>query len=324
MKTARNLFCIIVISLFASHFVSAQKKETISVDSLIDTKSNTKLCRELRAGKAMLLPEPKYPADAKSAKIGGTIQVSVLTDESGNVLEIEKISGNKILQGASIISAMKSKFVPTLCDGVKIRVSATITYTFLSGALTENYVSITKIEDFADVKTDSEFYAAILDLTENYKLAYGYADGNFHAESSLTRGDFVEFLRLTLDTLSVRAKFANKNLRESGVYSSFNPQKITLISKIKELNSKAPYFDSVKLLLQNYDIVLTNENLEFQGAKALTQNELIDLWKQIFGEDAVPVNFTKTENFERVISRGDFAVFLQESLGVLTYKLLPQ
>jgi TonB family protein len=320
---ARNLFYLIIFFLFSAQNFSAQKKETVGAAASLSAKSVGTKCKDLRLGKALLLPEPKYPSEAKQAKIGGTIEVSVELDENGNVLETEKIFGNKVLQGTAIVAAMKAKFVPTLCDGVKTRVSAVITYTFTPGDLLGKYVSVSKIEEFADVKSDSQFFTAILDLTENYRLAFGYADGSFHAELPLTRGDFAHFLRLTLDLLSARAKFANKDLRRNGIFSAFNPQKIASVGKIKELKTKEPFYDSVKILLENYDVSPVNENSEFAGNKPLTQNELIDLWTRIFGEEDVPVNFKKTENFERIISRGDFAVFLQESLGVLTYKLLP-
>jgi TonB family protein len=319
----RNLFYLIVILLFVSPCVSAQKKETITVSASVSANEAGKKCTDLRLGKALSLPAPKYPSEAKSAKIGGTIEITVEIDEGGNVLRVENISGNKFLQGAASFAAMKSKFVSTLCDGVKTRAAGIITYVFLPNDLMESYFTAAKIEEFSDVKSDSQFYPAILDLTENYHLAFGYADGNFHAESSLTRGDFAHFLRLTLDLLAARAKFSGKNLRETGIVSALNPQKIVAVNKIEDLKSKEPFFDSVKILLQNYDIALVNETSEFRGKSPLTQNEVIDLWTRIFGAEAVPVNFKKTENFERVISRGDFALFLQESLGVLTYKLLP-
>lgn len=320
---ARNLFYLIIILIFASPIVSAQKKESITVSATVNGQISGKKCRDVRLGQALLLPAPKYPSEAKSAKIGGTIEISVEIDENGNVLRVENISGNKLLQGAAIVAAMKSKFSSTLCDGVKSRVSGVIRYVFLPNALQESYVTAAKIEEFSDLKTDSQFYPAILDLTENYRLAFGYADGNFHSEMPLTRGDFAHFLRLTVDLLASKAKFANKNLRETGIVSALNAQKIISVNKIEDLKSKEPFFDSVKILLQNYDIALIDENSQFRGAAPLTQNEVIDLWTRIFGVEAIPVNFKKTENFERVISRGDFAVFLQESLGVLTYKLLP-
>jgi TonB family protein len=319
----RELFYLIIILLFASLCVSAQKKETITVSASVEAVGGGKKCADLRRGTALSLSLPKYPSEAKAAKVGGTIEITVEIDESGTVLRVEKISGNKILQGAAIVAAMKSKFVSTLCDGVKTRVSGIIKYVFLPNDLMESYFSAVKIEEFADVKNDSQFYPAILDLTENYRLAFGYADGNFHAESPLTRGDFAHFLRLTLDLLAAKAKFSNKNLRDAKIFSALNPQKIVAVNKIEDLKAKEPFFESVKSLLQNYDIALVNESFELRGKSTMTQNEVIDLWTQIFGADAVPVNFQKTQNFERVFSRGDFALFLQESLGVLTYKLLP-
>ena len=307
-------------------FIFAQKKESVLSSAAIEPGGSTsaaRACKDFRPGRALLLPEPKFPSEARQAKIGGTVEVTVEIDENGAVLEIKKITGNKILQGSATLAANKAKFVPALCDGVKTRVSGVITYKFMSGELLDYYVSNQRIEEFADVKTDSQFYPSILDLTENYRLAFGYADGNFHPEMPLTRGDFVHFLRLTLDMLASRAKFANLDLRKRQIIFAYNPQKIPAIGKIKELKSKEPFFDSARVLLENYDIALVTPNQEFFGKSPMTLNDVIDVWKEVFGEDAVPVNFQKTQNFERILSRGEFALFLQESLSVLTYKLLP-
>jgi TonB family protein len=318
-----KIFYLVTISLFLASFAGAQKKETITSAATVSAAAGAKSCADLRLGRALSLPAPKYPSEARSARLGGTIEITAEIDENGSVLRVETISGNKLFQGASVIAAMKSKFAATLCSGVKTRASASIVYTFLPTALQESYSTPARIEDFADVKNDSEFYPVILDLTENYHLAFGYADGNFHAESALTRGDLAQFLRLTLDMLATRAKFAGKNPRDARIFFNFNRQKIKSVDAVTDLKEKEPYFESVKILLQNYDVALVDANLEFGGQKIVTQNELIDVWTQIFGPGAVPVNFKKTENFERTVSRGDFALFLQESLGVLTYKLLP-
>ena len=324
MSKRFTLFCLFIFLLFAAQNLFAQKNEKVVSTSRVTTEEiSANQCKELRLGQILTLPEPKYPSEAKAEKIGGTIEVTVKIDENGNVFEVEKVSGNKILQGVAIESAMKAKFVPTLCDGVKSRVSGIIVFNFYPYPSSEFYIKPEKAEDFADVKKDSQFYTAILDLTENYKIAFGYADGNFHAEAPLTRGDFAHFLRLTLEMLSDRAKFVNKNPRELNIFSAFNPNKISSIGKIKDVKSKEPFYDSVKVLLVNYEIAMVNESGEFRGKASITQNELIDLWTNIFSADTIPVNFQKTENFERTISRGDFALFLNESLGVLTYKLLP-
>ena len=311
--------CFVLPPDIAAQFVG----KVTSATNIKAENNSARQCKELRLGQILSLPEPKYPAEARAAKSGGTIEVTVKIDENGKVSSIEKVSGNLILQNAALESARNAKFVPTLCDGVKSTVIGIIAYNFFPYPSSDGYFTPAKIEDFADVKNESQFYTAILDLTENFHLAFGYADRNFHAEAPLTRGDFTHFLRLTLEMISVRAKFANKNLPEIKLFSAFNPQNINSFGKIKDLKSKEPFYDSVRILLQNYNVALVNENAEFRGGAALMQNELIDIWTNIFGAETVPVNFGKTANYEKIVSRGDFALFLNESLGVLMYKILP-
>ncbi len=161
-------------------------------------------------------------------------------------------------------------------------------------------------------------------MTENYQLAFGFADKNFHADAPLTRSDFAHSLRLTLDLLSERAKIVNKTPAKIGLFYPLNPQKIISADKIKDIDKKKnPYFDSVKILLEKYQIVLVDGNRNFNGNLPQTQNETIDLWTKIFGAEAVPVNFERIKKGDRIFTRGEFALFLQESLNVLTYKVLP-
>ncbi|CAN5525774.1 hypothetical protein BH10ACI1_BH10ACI1_28190 [soil metagenome] len=315
---------LFVVLLFAPMIIFGQSKQEITSDSRIKIESiSANQCKDLRLGQILTLPEPKYPSKAKSEKIGGTIEITVKIDENGNVFEIEKISGAKILQETAIEAALKAKFVPTLCDGKKVRVSGVIVFRFYPFPRSEIYTTPKTIADFADVTIGSQFYSVIYELTENYKISFGYADGNFHAETALTRGDFVQFLRLTLEMLSEKAKSSNKNLAQLDIYNSYNPQKISSIGKIKNLKTTEPYYNSIKILLQNYEIALVDENSEFRGNQILTQNELIEIWTEIFRAEAIPVNFERTENFQRTLSRGDFALFLNESLGILIYKLMP-
>jgi len=317
-------FLLFFVLLFVTPNLFAQKNgKVVSVSNLSSEQFSTNQCKDLRLGQLLSVPEPKYPTEAKNEKLGGTIEVSVKIDENGNVSEIEKVTGIKSLQNAAIEAALKAKFVPTLCDGKKARVSGTIVFRFYPYPSSDKYFMPEKIEAFGDVSKDSQFYEAIFNLTENHKIAFGYADGNFHAEAPLTRGDFAQFLRLTLERLTAKAKESKKNPMEINLFSKYNPNKINSVSKIKDLKTKQPFYDSILILLQNFDIVFVDENREFRGGATVTQNELIDLWTNIFGADAIPVNFQKTENYQKIISRGDFALFLNESLGVLMYKVLP-
>lgn len=302
--------------------VLAQVKDRVEIAPSISAEGADKNCKNFQPGQVIFYLEPDYPPEAKTARIGGAVEVTVKIDEKGKVSEIEKVTGNRLLQGAASNAANKVKFTQTTCEGVPVAVSGVITYNFILFAAAESYFTPAKIEGFSDVKSDSQTYEAILDLTENYKIAFGYEDKKFYPDATLTRGDFAQFLRLTLDLLGERAKASNKIPRRIGLFNPNNPNRLTSVDKIKDLDKKSPFYDSVRVLLLKYDISLANERNEFDGKFSLSQNQTIDLWTKIFGVEAVPVNFEQIAG-DRTMTRGDFALFLRESLGVLAYKVLP-
>ena len=324
MKTAvKKIVLPAVISLIFSAATAAQDKEDISV--LPPTKSEivSKVCKNLVLGKIISNPKPDYPAEAKNLSIGGTVEVSVKVDEKGSVFEAEKVSGNPIFREAAIKSALQAKFSPTVCDNVPARISGTVIYNFMPSFYTDTYFTPAAIENLTDVDKDSPYYETLIDLVENDKTAFGFADQKYHAEAPLTRGDFAQFLRLTLEMLSERAKIAGRPPRDKNLFYPHNPRQIQSADKILDWNARQPFADSVKILLVKYNITLTGDDYKVHGYEPLTRTELIDLWTAIFGEDAFPVNFNKSENGGRIITRGEFALFLQESLDVLNYKVLP-
>lgn len=318
----RIVACLIII-LFSFALAEAQNKAQVEVLPKILATDLLKSCKNFQYGKIVFYQKPDYPNEAKNTQIGGIVEVTVKVDEKGRILEVEKITGNRLLQGAAAQSAIRGKFTPTFCDGKSISISALMIYNFIPQAFGGNYFHPTKIEDFPDIAPDSQFYEPILYLTENFKLAFGYSDKKFHPEAPLTRGDFANFLRLTLDLLSQRAKMSNRNPRQIGLFSPYNPQKITSAGKIPGFKDKQPFSESVKILLQNYEIALLDKDNNFQGSAPMTDNETIELWTKIFGADAVPINFMQVKNAESFITRGEFALFLSESLEILTYKVLP-
>jgi TonB family protein len=315
-----NIF-ISAVLLFPQ-IVSAQKKDRVEIFTRL-VESSVKNCKNLQLGQISFYLEPDYPSEAKTARIGGSVEVTINFDEKGKFLEIEKVTGSRLLQGAASEAALKVRFSPTICNGISVPISGVITYNFIPLVVAEGYFMPAKVEDFIDVKSDSQTYEAIVNLTENYKIAFGYEDRKFYTDAPLTRGDFAHFLRLTLDLLGERAKNANKIPRQINLFYSYNPNKLTTFDKIKEIDKKSPYLDSLRVLLLKYDISLGGEKNEFDGKLPYTQNQLIDLWTKIFGAGTVPINFERTIRNEKIITRGEFAVFLQESLGVLTYKVLP-
>lgn len=299
---------------------AAQTKERAEATLKVSTEQN---CGDLKLGRAVGVPKPDYPKEAKAAFVGGTARVEVEVDEKGRVTEIRRISGHQTLQTAATKAARKAKFTPTVCDGKTVKAVGVLVYDFAPGISTERYFAPTQVKFFIDLKTDSPFYEAILDLTENHRLSFGYADQKFYADAPLLRGDFAHFLRLTLDALAAKAAAVNKLPREINLFQPRNPNQLTSINAFKNLKPSAPFYESVKTLLQKYDIVVADSKNDFQGDAFLTADEVMDFWTQIFGAEAIPVNFKKVEDFNPIISRGEFALFLQESLQVLNYKVLP-
>jgi TonB family protein len=84
-------------------------------------------------GKAINLPRPSYPEDARKLKVSGTVGVRVLIDEIGNVFSAKAETGvdNLSLRTAAENAAMQAKFSPALSDGKPVKVSGIITFTFV-------------------------------------------------------------------------------------------------------------------------------------------------------------------------------------------------
>jgi len=103
-------------------------------------------------GKAIDLPKPAYPAEAREANAEGTVAVRITIDEAGNVISAEadgkdfrKVVGDNTavstehtlihpaLREAAENAAWKAKFSPTMLSGVPVKVTGRIVYNFVAG-----------------------------------------------------------------------------------------------------------------------------------------------------------------------------------------------
>jgi len=82
-------------------------------------------------GKALVLPTPDYPADAKAAGAAGSVAVQVTVDEMGTVIEAKAVSGHILLQQPSVNAALQARFSPTSLMGEPVKVSGVIVYNFV-------------------------------------------------------------------------------------------------------------------------------------------------------------------------------------------------
>ena len=104
-------------------------------------------------GKAVSLPKPVYPEEAKVAKLQGTVQIKVVIDEGGNVEsaepstepivvtktnaegvaeKVELPAADQLLVEAARNAALQARFTQTRLSGVPVKVSGVITYNFVA------------------------------------------------------------------------------------------------------------------------------------------------------------------------------------------------
>ncbi len=83
-------------------------------------------------GKAVSLPAPQYPAIARAAHASGPVNVQILIDEGGNVIEATPVSGHPLLRAAAEAAAKEAKFSSTRLNGEPVRVSGVLVFNFVA------------------------------------------------------------------------------------------------------------------------------------------------------------------------------------------------
>ncbi|HKR59820.1 MAG TPA: TonB family protein, partial [Pyrinomonadaceae bacterium] len=83
-------------------------------------------------GKAISLPPPIYPPEARAARASGTVTVQITVDEYGGVLNARAISGHPLLQAAAVNAALQARFSPTFLMGEAVKVTGVLVYNFVA------------------------------------------------------------------------------------------------------------------------------------------------------------------------------------------------
>jgi TonB family protein len=81
-------------------------------------------------GKATSLPQPPFPAIARSARASGSVTVQIIVDEGGNVISAHAVSGHPLLQAAAVGAARQATFTPTRLNGEPVKVTGVLVYNF--------------------------------------------------------------------------------------------------------------------------------------------------------------------------------------------------
>ena len=82
-------------------------------------------------GKAISLPKPAYPEEAKAQKITGKVSVEIVIDEKGNVEWAKAFEGHPLLRTAALKAACQARYSPSQVSGHPRKSQNVITYSFV-------------------------------------------------------------------------------------------------------------------------------------------------------------------------------------------------
>ena len=74
--------------------------------------------------------QPKYPKEARAARIEGTVVLHAIIDKAGHVQELNLVSGPPMLAPAAIKAVKKWRYRPYRLDGRAIELDTTIEVKF--------------------------------------------------------------------------------------------------------------------------------------------------------------------------------------------------
>jgi TonB family protein len=127
LKTKDRYFCLAYETLQDKKL----KEFTEKLDAS-DGGKPTKPPEELLNGRAVSLPRPSYPEEARRERLQGVVIIKVTINELGNVTEASDMCGaNPILAKTSVQAAREARFIPTKVSGRPITVTGVITYNFV-------------------------------------------------------------------------------------------------------------------------------------------------------------------------------------------------
>ena len=81
--------------------------------------------------KAIELPKPAYPPEAKAAKISGEVKAGVVVDETGKVIWARLQTGHPLLQAAVKTVVCQARVRPIKVSGHAVKVTGILTYKFV-------------------------------------------------------------------------------------------------------------------------------------------------------------------------------------------------
>jgi len=127
---------VLINAVDGSVFRVTKEEKREEEEMMARTSGNATRLRSIEGGvlngKAASLPAPEYPAIARAAQASGAVQVRILIDENGNVVEANAISGHPLLRAAAQAAAKEARFTRTRLNGEPVAVSGVLVFNFVA------------------------------------------------------------------------------------------------------------------------------------------------------------------------------------------------
>ncbi len=82
--------------------------------------------------RAISLPKPAYPQNARLVNASGQVTVQIAVDEEGNVISARAVSGHPFLRASAENAARQSRFNPIKVGDRAVRVTGVLVYNFIN------------------------------------------------------------------------------------------------------------------------------------------------------------------------------------------------
>jgi len=96
----------------------------------VKSKAPIRVGGRVQAPRAISTPPPAFPPLARSARVQGTVVISAILDERGDVVEMKIVSGPVLLYQSALDAVARWKYEPTSLNGVPISVEMNINVVF--------------------------------------------------------------------------------------------------------------------------------------------------------------------------------------------------
>lgn len=120
------------VSAMDGQILKTEKEERREEEASMERSQERSINGGVLNGSATILPPPVYPVIARQAHASGAVNVQIMIDEGGNVIDAHAVSGHPLLQAAAVKAARQAIFKPTRLKGEPVRVTGLLVYNFVA------------------------------------------------------------------------------------------------------------------------------------------------------------------------------------------------